>query len=91
MRTVTERISTVEDGPNTVNERLSPGGPGPEGQLDTAHEILSGAEPAPRAEPVEVPHPSALKAEWVDYAVTQGVERGDAEASTKAELVEKFS
>lgn len=52
---VTERISTVEDGPDTVNERLTTGGPGPEGQPDTVHEILNGppaveAAPEPDAE-----------------------------------------
>jgi hypothetical protein len=31
------------------------------------------------------------KAAWVDYAVEQGAERDEAEAMTKAELVERFS
>lgn len=66
--TAQERITTVEDGPDSVNERLSPGGPGPEGQEDTAHEILSGqpaddtapevVEDAP-AEPVQEPEAPA--------------------------------
>lgn len=42
--TVTERITTVEDGEDTVNERLSTGGPGPEGQEDTVTERLSGQD-----------------------------------------------
>lgn len=36
------------------------------------------------------PAPTALKAEWVDYAVGQGMTRDDAEAMTKADLVERF-
>lgn len=54
MDTVNEHLTTVEDGDNTVNERLSPGGPGPEGQPDTATESLSGAV-AVTAEPVAEP------------------------------------
>lgn len=42
---VQERITTEADGPDTVNERLSTGGPGPEGQPDTVHERLSGDQP----------------------------------------------
>lgn len=61
MDTVTESLTTVEDGDTTVNERLSPGGKGPEGQPDTAMESLSGATPAPAAEaspePAEQPAP----------------------------------
>ena len=40
-------------------------------------------------EPVsDAPKATASKAAWVDYAVSQGVDREDAEASTKAELIE---
>lgn len=58
MPEATERLSTTEDGPQTVNERLSTGGPGPEGQPDTAKESLSGQDAS--AEPVaveDVPRP----------------------------------
>jgi hypothetical protein len=48
--TATERITTIEDGEGTVNERLSTGGPGPEGQTDTVTESLSG-QPAPAKKP----------------------------------------
>jgi hypothetical protein len=62
MAEVNERITTVEDGPTTVNERLSPGGPGPEGQPDTAKERLSGtAESAPAV--VEEPAEAAVAVE----------------------------
>jgi hypothetical protein len=65
VRVANESITTVEDGPETVNERLSPGGPGPEGQPDTAEEHLSGeavAAPvvAEDSEPV-APRKSARK------------------------------
>lgn len=53
METVTERITT-EDDEGTVNERLTTGGEGPEGQPDTVHERLSGAESVPE-EAVEAP------------------------------------
>lgn len=47
--TANERITTEADGPGTVNERLSAGGPGPEGQPDTARERLSGSAAGPDA------------------------------------------
>lgn len=54
MDTVNESLTTVEDGDTTVNERLSTGGEGPEGQPDTVTESLSGAEPTDEpATPVE--------------------------------------
>jgi hypothetical protein len=64
-----ERITTEDDGPSTVNERLSTGGPGPEGQLDTVRERLSGSQdPEPEekagdepAEPSEPPKKAAKK------------------------------
>ena len=36
------------------------------------------------------PAPSAKKAEWVEYAETKGMLPEEAEAHTKAELVEQF-
>jgi hypothetical protein len=36
----------------------------------------------------DTPNKSATKAEWVDYAVAQGWTQDDAEAATKAELVD---
>lgn len=38
----------------------------------------------------DTPAQSATKAEWVDFAVSQGQSRDDAEALTKAELIEQF-
>lgn len=53
---VQERITTEADGPDTVNERLSTGGPGPEGQPDTVTERLSGSqEPATEPEDESAP------------------------------------
>lgn len=37
------------------------------------------------------PAASDVKAAWVDYAVTQGIDRSEAESMTKAELVEMLS
>ena len=87
MKEVEERITTVEDGPDTVNERLTTGGPGPEGQLDTVHEKLSGTGPDRIA---ERPADSANKAAWIDYAVEQGADREQAEGQTKQELIETY-
>lgn len=36
------------------------------------------------------PAKSAPKAEWVEYAVAQGADRDEAEAATKADLVERY-
>lgn len=36
------------------------------------------------------PAASDRKTDWVDWAVTQGADRDDAEAATKADLVEKY-
>lgn len=38
----------------------------------------------------EAPAKSAPKSEWVDYAVSQGMTRDDAEASTKADLTDRY-
>lgn len=40
--------------------------------------------------PAEAPAKSDNKTAWVDYAVTRGAERGEAEAMTKADLVERY-
>jgi hypothetical protein len=40
--------------------------------------------------PDPTPAKSATKAEWVDYAVERGHARGDAEALTKDDLVERL-
>ena len=37
-----------------------------------------------------MPSESAKKADWVDYAVTQGMDRDAAEASTRAELIKQY-
>jgi hypothetical protein len=41
-------------------------------------------------ETVEGPAKSAPKADWVAFAVAQGADEADAEALTKAELVEQY-
>jgi hypothetical protein len=43
------------------------------------------------AEDNQAPTKASNKAAWVDHAVAQGAERDEAEAMTKAELVERYS
>ena len=56
--------------------------------------VLTEAEGADDALSVEredgPPAQSALKAEWVEYAVDQGMPMDEAEAKTKADLIEEF-
>jgi hypothetical protein len=40
---------------------------------------------------VDRPAKSATKADWVEFAVTQGADRGEAEASTKDDLIERYA
>lgn len=40
--------------------------------------------------PTEKPPVSALKPEWVGWAVAQGMKPDDAEAATKQDLIEKY-
>lgn len=43
-----------------------------------------------RWETAETPNQSDVKAAWVDYSVSQGMDRDDAEAATKADLMAEF-
>ena len=48
-------------------------------------------EPQPESESEpEAPKDYATKGEWVDYAITQGAERGEAESLTKQELIDLY-
>lgn len=47
----------------------------------------SGSFPNPSAVQTGEPKKSASKAEWVDYAVSKGADRADAESATKDDLV----
>lgn len=47
------------------------------------------AQPEPEAE-AEPPKHYAAKSDWVDYAVSQGADRDEAESSTKDELIELY-
>lgn len=49
------------------------------------------ADSEPEAEAKRPPDPKAPKAEWVGFAVLQGMEPDDAEAMTKADLIDKFA
>lgn len=46
-------------------------------------------QPAPEADDGP-PDRSERKAAWVEHAVAQGVDRAEAEATTKAKLIERF-
>jgi hypothetical protein len=62
--------------------------------------VLDRPDPKPKAaapEPdedegdeVEVPAHSAVKAEWVDFAVSQGLDPEEAEGYTKQELIDEY-
>ena len=41
-------------------------------------------------EPVKAPAKSASKGAWVDFAVSQGAEREEAESATQADLIERY-
>lgn len=74
------------------------GEPGPEDRTDALYQSAddvaddeggTGFGYGVPADAVEAPTQSASKSEWVDYAVTQGETREDAEEATKAELIEE--
>lgn len=51
------------------------------------------AKPPPPVEPPdddEAPKPYDAKPDWVDFAVSKGADRGEAESLTKTELVELY-
>ena len=58
--------------------------------------LVDPSSPAPAPEPEPEPEESGRpaqadnKAAWVDWAVAQGADREDAEASTKADLIELY-
>jgi hypothetical protein len=67
----------VSDNVQTVEEEARPNvGPGDLPAIDQS------PEPPAKAD---------AKAVWVDYAVTQGADRDEAEAATKADLVDRYS
>lgn len=59
-------------------------------ETDVAQRVLVDGEPATVVAEVSRPAQSANKAAWVDYAVSQGADRGEAEESTKAELIDEY-
>jgi hypothetical protein len=54
--------------------------------------VFTDGSPEQPAEPAEVEPPkrAALKEQWVTYAVHRGMPQEEAEAMTRAELIEKF-
>lgn len=57
---------------------------------DKARALGSAFGPVGGASTSDTPAQSANKAEWVDYAVTNGADRDEAENMTKAELQAQF-
>lgn len=57
---------------------------------DTDGDAPDGDAPAPDGDAPEAPAVSDVKADWVDFAVSQGESREAAEAMTKADLIDKF-
>lgn len=47
-------------------------------------------EPIPGPDPADRPARSAVRAEWVEWAVKSGASRTDAESMTKADLIEVY-
>jgi hypothetical protein len=50
-------------------------------------------EPEPEPEPVEPPHPpaeSAVKDDWIAWAVFNGADFHEADASTKQDLIDQY-
>lgn len=48
------------------------------------------AEPIPGPDPADRPARSAVRSEWVEWAVKSGASRTDAESMTKADLIEVY-
>jgi len=57
---------------------------------ETPDEVVPETPVEPEPETPSAPAKSAAKPEWVDYAVAQGADRGDAEKATKDELIELY-
>ena len=73
----------AEHGMSVENGRLvDPSAPEPEPESES--------EPVPEPEESARPAQADNKAAWVDWAVSQGVDREEAEAFTKAELIELY-
>ena len=66
--------------------------PEDEDEQPTEPPVPDEPQPAPeRARRVEAPRRTALKDEWVEYAVTKGFDRADAEAMNKDDLIAALS
>ena len=83
-------VAEGDDVPGDLPEGVRPVGPGaPAPEPEKIPEPEPEAEKIPEPEAVpEHPPVSAPKAEWVDHAVAAGADRDEAEAMTKADLVE---
>ena len=59
-------------------------------EVGATGQVNDAADPEGKGGVVEAPAANASKAEWVDFAVTQGAAREDAERATRNQLVEQF-
>ncbi|MGS2641685.1 hypothetical protein [Streptosporangium sp. G12] len=59
-------------------------------ETEVAERVLVDGEPATVVAEVSRPAQSANKAAWVDWAVSQGADRGEAEGMTKADLIDEY-
>ena len=73
--------------PDAVATAEAPAGPL---ALSDASSAGEGPDAAVRVDDGEAPARSAPKAEWVDFAVSQGLGRDAADSATKAELMERY-
>lgn len=85
-----------EEGVSLCRARLAIPVAAPEPPVETPEQSLAAAveqraepepDPEPAPEPGGRPSPSAPKAAWVDYAVSRGMIRADAEMLTKQQLI----
>lgn len=78
--------------PDTVPDGDS--GAGTAEQSDQAAETVAAVQQSDQAEAVvevERPKQTALKETWVEYAVARGMTEADAEAMTRAELIQRLA
>ncbi|GII63550.1 hypothetical protein Skr01_36350 [Sphaerisporangium krabiense] len=59
-------------------------------ETEVAQRVLVEGQPATVVAERSRPPQSAPKAAWVDYAVSQGADRGEAEATSKADLIDRY-
>lgn len=66
------------------------GQPQMDAQVQAAQAADAQATADAQAEPAQTPSTSATKAEWVEYAVSQGMDRTEADSLTKDDLKSRY-